>query len=80
MKGREVLPTDFRHEYKYVCTRGQLAVERGRLASLLKPDSHAGRDGSYFIRSVYFDDPDSVSYYENEGGDDPRARAQQLVQ
>ena len=68
------MPRGFRHEYKYLCTNGMLAVEQARLSATLRTDPHAGSDGSYLVRSVYFDDPDSVCYYENEDGEDPRAK------
>lgn len=68
------MPSPFRHEYKYQCTRQQLAVERARLGSLLRPDPHAGPDGRYAIRSVYFDDPADRCLRENEDGTDPRAK------
>lgn len=64
----------FRHEYKYLCTPSQLGIERRRLETLLKPDPHAGPDGRYDVRSVYFDDPDDTCLLENEGGSDPRAK------
>lgn len=64
----------FRHEYKYLCDAGQLAVEERRLRSLLRPDPHAGADGRYAIRSVYFDTPDNACLRENEDGTDPRAK------
>ena len=65
---------EFRHEYKYLCDGGQLAVEESRLRSLLRPDPHAGPDGRYDIRSVYFDDPEDSCMRENEDGADPRAK------
>ncbi len=68
------MPTDFRHEYKYLCSLDQLTLERCRLQALMKPDSHVGPDGRYLIRSVYFDDLDSGCYWENEDGSDPRAK------
>ena len=68
------MPSPFRHEYKYQCTHGQLAVERARLGALLRPDPHAGPDGRYAIRSVYFDDPEDGCLRENEDGTDPRAK------
>ncbi len=68
------MSTDFRHEYKYLCTYDQLLLERKRLESLLTPDPHAGADGTYQIRSVYFDDPWDTCLQENEAGTDPRAK------
>lgn len=68
------MATEFRHEYKYLCDPHMLAVERARLFSLLKPDPHTGKDGKYLIRSVYFDDMWNSSFYENENGEDMRAK------
>lgn len=65
---------NYRHEYKYLCTPADLALERARLERLLKPDPHAGPDGSYDIRSVYFDDPENRCFFENEDGESPRAK------
>ena len=68
------MPALFRHEYKYLCTNEQLRVEQARLEALLKPDPHAGPEGRYRIRSVYFDDPGDSCLLENEDGSDPRAK------
>ena len=68
------MSASFRHEYKYRCTPEQLTVLRARLKTLLWPDSHAGPDGRYGIRSVYFDDPEDGCLQENENGTDPRAK------
>ena len=66
--------TEYRHEYKYLCSGLQLKVLEKRLCALLRPDPHAGASGTYLIRSVYFDTPDNTCYYENENGVDPRAK------
>ena len=68
------MATPFRHEYKYLCDGGQLAVEESRLRSLLRPDPHAGAAGRHAVRSVYFDDPEDTCLRENENGADPRAK------
>ena len=68
------MATPFRHEYKYLCDGGQLAVEERRLRSLLRSDPHAGADGRYSIRSLYFDDLEDSCMRENEDGTDPRAK------
>ncbi len=47
---------------------------KSRLNVIMKPDSHTVGDGSYLIRSVYFDDPDDSSFYDTEDGTDPRAK------
>ena len=68
------MPAPFRHEYKYLCSRDQLLVEQARLKSLLRPDPHAGPEGRYEVRSVYFDDPEDSCLLENQDGTDPRAK------
>ncbi len=45
-----------------------------RLAGLLLPDPHAGKDGVYNIRSLYFDDYYDSCLRENEAGTDPREK------
>ena len=68
------MPAAFRHEYKYLCTNEQLRTEQARLSAMLRPDPHAGSDGRYDIRSLYFDDPEDGCMLENEDGTDPRAK------
>lgn len=68
------MPTEYRHEYKYLCTPGQLSILNSRLKTLLKPDPHAGAEGSYLVRSLYFDTPGNTCFYENENGTDPRSK------
>lgn len=63
-----------RNELKYVCTEGELRQIAGRIRPLCRPDIHAGKDGVYRIRSVYFDDMDNRCFYENEDGVDPREK------
>ena len=46
----------YRHELKYVCTAAQLALIQSRIHHLIPLDSHAGKNGMYTIRSLYFDD------------------------
>ncbi len=58
----------YRHEYKYICDAMQRAVLKTRVAGIMKRDPHAGADGSYRIRSLYFDDLGDRCYYENESG------------
>ncbi len=42
-------------------------------SKILHEDSHNGADG-YMIRSVYFDTPGDLDYYEKEDGSDPRKK------
>lgn len=64
----------YRHELKYVTTAGQLAVVAARLKTLMRADPHAGADGGYIIRSLYFDDVYNSCYLENENGTDNREK------
>ena len=59
----------YRSEWKYICTDGQLELIRARLSGILAPDSHAGPDGSYKVRSLYFDDYRDSCAAGNESGD-----------
>jgi hypothetical protein len=65
---------NFRHEYKYLISSGQLQLLKSRINGLIPRDSHAGEMGYYNIRSLYFDDYYDRCYYENENGDDPREK------
>lgn len=64
----------YRHEFKYLCTQAQYVMLRVRLQGLMAPDVHAGSDGKYHIKSLYFDDIDDRCYYENEDGTAPREK------
>lgn len=64
----------YRHELKYICTAAQLALIQSRIHHLIPLDSHAGENGMYTIRSLYFDDYYNRCYYENENGTDPREK------
>ena len=57
-----------RHEIKYAVSLLEAELLKHRLPALLRPDPHAGEDGSYFIRSLYFDDPDFTAYREKLDG------------
>ena len=46
----------FRHELKYLISAAQLPLLKSRIACIMQPDAHAGADGIYTIRSLYFDD------------------------
>ena len=66
--------TQLRHELKYIISQAQIPLLRARIDPFMKPDSHAAGSGSYSIRSLYFDDCQNSSYYENENGTDPREK------
>lgn len=44
-----------RHEWKHLLNGADLVVLRQRLRAVMEPDPHAGPDGEYRIRSLYFD-------------------------
>lgn len=68
------LNTQFRHELKYQISNAELAMLRNRINHLIPADRHAGEDGIYNIRSLYFDDIYNSCFYENENGTDPREK------
>lgn len=64
----------YRHELKYVISTAQVPLLKSRISGLMQQDPHAGSDGIYNIRSLYFDDYSNRCYYENENGTDPREK------
>jgi hypothetical protein len=64
----------YRHEFKYVCSLGQLKVIQARMTGLVPLDSHVGPEGIYNIRSLYFDDYYDSYLKDNESGTDPREK------
>lgn len=57
-----------RHELKYHLTFMQYRVLRRKLGAVLKLDSHAGPDGRYHIRSLYFDDFRNTAFFDKMAG------------
>lgn len=66
--------SQYRHELKYVVSAAQIPLLKSRISGLMQKDPHAGDDGNYNIRSLYFDDYSNRCYYENENGTDPREK------
>ncbi len=64
----------YRHEYKYPLTYGQVMIEDAKIGMVAAKDIHVGQGGSYHIRSLYFDDYDNSCYYDNENGVDDREK------
>lgn len=64
----------YRHELKYLVSAAEIPMIRNRIHHMLPLDSHAGPDGIYTIRSLYFDDYQNSCFYENENGSDPREK------
>lgn len=64
----------YRNELKYLCSEADLQIIQSRISPICSHDKHTSADGTYHIRSVYFDDPRNRCYYENENGTDPREK------
>ena len=64
----------YRHEYKYFLDSTKESILRIRADGLLMRDAHVQADGTYFIRSLYFDDYKDSCAKENEAGTDPRSK------
>ena len=54
----------YRKELKYYINKLQLEEINKRLSYLLSKDEHTKQEEGYFIRSLYFDDYKSTSYYQ----------------
>lgn len=64
----------FRHEYKYMIDARQECILRVKAAGILTLDPHVRADGTYLIRSLYFDDINDTCLMENLAGTDPRSK------
>ncbi len=64
----------YRHELKYVVSAAQIPLLKSRISCLMQKDPHAGEDGIYNIRSLYFDDYSNQCFYDNQNGTDPREK------
>lgn len=56
-----------RHEEKYLLTYRQYVLLKEKAAALLTPDSH-GKNGSYTVTSLYYDDPIDTALLEKQDG------------
>ncbi len=61
-----------RHELKYYLNYGDYTVLRQKMRGLLHIDEHADENGSYYIRSLYYDDIYNTAAVEKMAGSDPR--------
>ena len=64
----------FRHEYKYQLDPRQEAILRIKMEAVLVRDPYARTDGTYLVRSAYFDDMDNTCLRENADGTDLRSK------
>ena len=58
----------FRHELKYFISYGEYLCLRNKIKLLMKNDTNSLIDGSYHIRSLYFDDIYDSSLFEKQSG------------
>ena len=54
----------YRHEYKHAINLLDYYTLRQRIQAMARPDTHAGPDGRYHIRSLYFDNDDDKALRE----------------
>lgn len=66
--------SEYRHEYKYICSGQQLALIQNKIQGLMQYDKYAGDDKRYEIRSLYFDDLYDSCLNDNVNGNDPREK------
>src|SRR5689334_18805461 len=58
----------FRHELKHLINYREHALIQLKLQSLLSPDTNTDSDGSYTVRSLYFDDMYNHAYNDKYAG------------
>ncbi len=64
----------YRHEFKYPINACDREMLKRRLGTVMKLDKHAGPDGGYNIRSLYFDNFYDKAYFEKVNGSNPRSK------
>lgn len=64
----------FRHEYKHQINLADIYGLRTRLSAVAKHDSHADDDGTYFIKSLYFDNYADKALREKQDGVNKREK------
>ncbi len=64
----------WRHEYKYMIDAKQGGILLVKALGVLSRDPHVREDGTYLIRSLYFDDMNDTCLTENLSGADPRSK------
>ncbi len=64
----------FRCENKYIINVAEIELLRNRISGICELDEYAQMSREYNIRSLYFDNYKSTSFYDNEMGIDPREK------
>ena len=67
-------PRKFRHELKYYLNLADYLIIKNRLSTIAGPDEHADGNGSYMIRSLYFETPDDKALLEKLYGVNEREK------
>ncbi|MDR1263831.1 MAG: polyphosphate polymerase domain-containing protein [Oscillospiraceae bacterium] len=57
-----------RHEYKHSLNWADYLIIRSRLSKIMRRDPHAGADGIYRVRSLYFDSPNDRALRDKVNG------------
>ena len=65
---------NFRHELKYYINYHDYVVLKNALSHLMYRDPHAGKNGIYYIRSLYFDDYWNTALGDKMSGTDHRSK------
>lgn len=63
---------EYRHELKFICSEVAMQLIENKVKHICDSDPHAGEDGKYRIKSLYFDTYDDRCYEENKAGTDNR--------
>lgn len=65
---------DYRNEWKHEISYSDMLTIRQRMRAVAKPDEHATSEGSYQIRSLYFDTPTDKALREKIDGVNAREK------
>ena len=65
---------DYRHEIKHFITESDAVCVKKNLMAVASLDPHIGSDGSYLIRSLYFDDYQNTALWEKLDGVNERRK------
>lgn len=65
---------EYRHEIKYMINPADAAAIKANLSAVAGIDRHAAKDGSYTIKSLYFDDPLDSALHEKLDGVNERRK------
>jgi hypothetical protein len=72
--GESIAGAPFRHELKFLMDRAGALALKAALRVVMAPDPHAGADGRYRVRSLYFDDPWDSAWRDKAQGTAARVK------